>query len=659
MAVITPQSVIKVYEDIFVQGGHCPLAFSTTARRNTYFERHLSRTISSALYVRKSGRIRISLPANLLERVNYITFINPGHEDKTYYATLVAPPRYINNECYEFSFAIDKFQTDYVCNPNAFLADFCMIDREHASRSHTLLAAGNVYNTSLWELRTPEILPVGEDLEKTQYQFAFDNQQISDPFYYDGCQLFDAMILDNGAWSPLIYLSDIDWDDLSAGAENTTPSQKWESYKTNSNFLYDHGVLVKPSGDYKLFNSVNSNITIISPALSGEYSYQELLKDLTKWGVTGAIINIVLIPSTLIAYMYYTTGNDIPDAEIVPPKFLPNNPYRDADYKLNYYPFTYARVITPSGDIKEYHWEDFTTNDHHAHFGAICDVAEKPSMIIAPKHYRYTRFQNTYDVQGNDLDMLNIIKFDQIPTAPFSIDAYLAQVSAVAQSFVSNNTVTAREQRNVDYINNLLNANSLQTQFNDALQSGGLFTAGTVAGSSGTYAADQEIYRMQETRKVLPTAEQNVAESMQATLQGKDDTAAIRNLAPTRPAFAVNAYTPSHGAGFDHFSRYGFINMLGLSVQLREDVLDRYSAYFRLYGYKSGRCGRPFIDAWLHGSVDNDELPTWKTIAPGVKATYLKLAEGEMLGVREDVSTALINWFKQGALIINGDEYND
>lgn len=650
MSAITPQSIIKVYSDVYVEGGHCPLAFSDTTHRNAYFNRHLETTISNATYVSKNKSIQITVPNNLVDKINYITFVNPGNENKTYYAVIIDTGIYINNETRVYSFKIDDFQTYYVCNAGAELASFCMIEREHASAAHSLTAESNPYDTDLWELRTPENLPASSDLEKPRYSFSKTNTQGTN----DGVQLFNASALEQGtqSWTPLIYLSDIDFDDLDGDTTGTDrPSYKWTQYKQNSKLLYDHGQLqLSGSATTKImYNSINPNITIISPSTTGNWSYKNLLTDLTVWGVTGAIINIVMIPFNLLDYMYYIPQASLNDVTVKPPYYISAmNPYNDADAKLNYFPFTYCRVITPAGDIKEYHWEDFDLTDHAAHFAAICDIAEKPSLVIAPKHYKNSGFQNVYSgSEQDDIDMFNVIIFDQIPTAPFSIDAYLAQVSAVAQSYVANNTLLASAERNAGIIDQNIDIGFGNLKFVNPIEAGKDFLTG------GNY------FKQGERKSDILEANQRMYSEAAGALQGKDNTIINRNLSRTRPAFAVNQYTPSHGAGFDHFSRYGFVNMIGVSVQLRDDVVERYSSYFKMYGYTSGRCGRPFIDHWLHGSTDNRYLPTWKTISTGVKATYLKLSEGELLGVRQDVSDNLINWFKQGALIINGDEYND
>ena len=649
MSAITPQSVIKVYSDVYVEGGHCPLAFSDTTHRNTYFNRHLEATINNATYVRKNNAIQITVPNNLVDRINYITFVNPGHENKTYYAVIFDTGSYVNNETRVYSFKIDDFQTYYVCNANAHLAPFCMIEREHASQDHTTKATNNPYNSELWELRTPENLPATEDLEKPRYNFALNNIQQASPNVYDGIQMFDKSDLDsNESWTPLIYLSDIDFYDLDDGQENGPTRQKFRQYCQNATLWVDHGQMyISGSSTTKLlYNSINANITIISPVTSGTLSYKNFLEDLTKWGVTGAIINIVFIPFNLLNYMYYTIDAALNDVKVQPPAFLTGSAYATADNKLNYFPFTYCRILTPAGDVKEYHWEDFDLTDYGAHFAPICDIAEKPSLVIAPKNYHLNGFQNIYDSVDN-IDMLNIVKFDQIPTAPFSIDAYLAQVSAVAQSYVANNTLTASVERNLDIVDQNANLAFGQTRFANPAE------------MAKDFATWGNLYKQAERKSDLLEANQRMYTEATGALQGKDNTIINRNLARTRPAFAVNQYTPSHGAGFDHFSRYGFVNIIGMSVQLRDDVVERYSNYFKMYGYTSGRCGTPFIDNWLHGSNNAEELPTWKTIATGIKSTYVKLSEGELMGVRQDVSDNLINWFKQGALIINGDEYND
>ena len=74
-----------------------------------------------------SGTIRVQSDMTLLDNANYLRFYNQHHEDKSFYAFIIAI-RYVSDSVVEIDYQIDNIQTwmfDYTLNP-------CYVEREHA-----------------------------------------------------------------------------------------------------------------------------------------------------------------------------------------------------------------------------------------------------------------------------------------------------------------------------------------------------------------------------------------------------------------------------------------------------------------------------------------------------------------------------------------------
>ena len=106
------------------------LRFSTKALQTAYFNTKIRTncTFNFLSYQRhNSGVIRIQVGMSLLDKVNYMRFINIDHEDKYFYA-FITNMVYVNDNCTEIYYQVDVIQTwmfDYTMNP-------CYVEREHA-----------------------------------------------------------------------------------------------------------------------------------------------------------------------------------------------------------------------------------------------------------------------------------------------------------------------------------------------------------------------------------------------------------------------------------------------------------------------------------------------------------------------------------------------
>lgn len=107
------------------------ILFASKAAQTTYFTNKVRQncTFNFLSYQRHTlGVIRVQCGMDLLDKVNYMRFVNFDHEDKYFYA-FITGMNYINDNCTEISYQVDVIQTwmfDYTLNP-------CYIEREHAT----------------------------------------------------------------------------------------------------------------------------------------------------------------------------------------------------------------------------------------------------------------------------------------------------------------------------------------------------------------------------------------------------------------------------------------------------------------------------------------------------------------------------------------------
>ena len=160
MAYIVPDSVITLYNNVPITNQE-QIAFKTLAQQKAYFATKILRSKVNCSYVRRNGRLKIEDGMGLMLNCNYISFRNPSFENKTIYARVI-DYAYINNTTVEIQYVIDWFQT--------FMFDVtyedAVMDREHLSVADWNKVEANPYDRSVYEMFTPEPLPVTKEMEK-------------------------------------------------------------------------------------------------------------------------------------------------------------------------------------------------------------------------------------------------------------------------------------------------------------------------------------------------------------------------------------------------------------------------------------------------------------------------------------------------------------
>ena len=696
---IVPDSTITLYGGVDIDNGE-QLVFKSRANQTAYFQSKLVRAQTPCTVVRKTGRLRVEIAGSIIATCNYLSFINPHFDNKIVYARIIDYD-YINNECVEIAYAIDYWQT--------WMFDVTFedmyIEREHLSQADFAKAETNPFDPTIIEFKTAESLPIARDLEKKMYTIGIDDTT-------DGMQIANAVenvINVDGTMGILIKLAEIDFEDLDSqdpyiskpfaeylekiGNEslgfywltdkmgtylsnkyqsnpqvynNTKRGQEWVDAglvpcTTTSKFTPSCVIIYDPNGGDALH-------------LNGHMS--EFLTVLTQLGATNQIISMNMIPNNLFAFSCeQATGGVIKVGQKTSKTTLP---IQVTNRKLMRYPFSYIREIAPNGDMKELHYEDFKevmdgTQDF-ARINCVLDVSDQPTLIIAPHKYQYTGMSD--DVSNDDANILEALIFAQFPTAPYNIDAYLAQVAASAVNSIAGRTEDAGYDMSIrstaldeisEYINN---GNTVVGGIGTALGFG-LDTDRDINGTGQTYVSGahgginlakgvgqvSSMYLSQATLEMERGKYGNAVErwnQADSALGGYNGNVIARQLRLTKPAYACNKYYMSNGNGVINFNQLSFCDITILRVQLNSDILAVYDNWFNHFGYSSGRCGIPRVINYMHGDTAQADIPAWATVN-NKPTTYIKTMDCKVIHSMIPVASFIKNMFDSGVRMIQGD----
>ena len=661
---------IKIYSGVPITKGR-QIAFSTKAKQTAYFESKRVTTIANCKNIKllgKQGVVRLNLTKAQLAQAQMISFKSPNFDDTIIYAHLIYPYTYVNNQCYAFAFQIDLIQTfmfDMTCNPTTVL------EREHMSATDAATAATNPWDPDLWQLRTPEGLAYSRTMEPLNYDFSTEGGRVFDtPYMQDGTET-----------SYLVYLSRIDFDYLDEGAlPGFEPSEEfqdlidWLINPTDGSACwclvpgtaYYEGLVYNIPNNF--FNTQNY-IMCFNMSTMGKDKLDWLLGRLTKWGVLSSIVNIYKVPAEMFEFCVV---RDLTTVDVIGKDTTISAPTVTLDPKLYNFPFSYLRLISPSGDQKELQYEKFSSMQSGSgslQLTTVSDVADTPKLIVNPVGYENQGV--VYGATYTDLDPMNAMIFDQVPTAPYNIDAFAAAMSAKAQELVRNHT-------NVQEMDFLLQGYALEArgeQVGYDYASYGAQTALDVASNltgGGTSVANPKLPGVSDVMGFIHNTdmfEYNSKQVMGANLElayQKDmvneaaltltsdlNTSTLRNYKRTKPAYASAQYIKPNGIGVSHYSAYEFFDILYVHAHLLESVMEQYDAYFRTYGYTSGRVGVPYICNFMKGTGDQ---PDWRTQPDGTKTTYCKTSPSAFTGRSYDVNSEWENVFDSGTIWIKGDD---
>ena len=700
---IIPGSTINLYAGVDTDQDLRPV-FSSKANQTAYFVSKRVLYQEHCTYIPKTGRIRISVAGNIISQCNYLSFVNPDFDNIEYYCNIIDYD-WINNETVDIIWAVDDFQTHMF---DVTYSDM-YIDREHLSETLFNIAETNPYDLRIMEFRTSESLPIARDLEKPNYEIG---NSISDDGYLIGDAIIDTQNITNpDVLGVLIKLSEIDFSDLDtnvqAGSiapstrfrtylkdiENNQPLGYWSLPYAMYEYLHAHNDPLNPALDinqptsyidpntseWKINNNpvkpftatlYQNNCAIIydSDGCGSQSKLSDLLNMLIEFGCVSAIVGMYVIPKDLMIL----SGVDITTQEaIASAQKTAKTVNNVVNKKLDMYPFSYLRLQCPDGSIKELHYEDFIDvqnggDDCIVKF--LLDIGDLPTLMVAPYKYRVTGLSR---IQSNDANVEEALYFNQFPTMPYIIDAYLSQVANASMQIIGNNTVEygyslAEKQLNLYKAGAEQVGRTADFAVGAARQiaGGGFVDAvkdyfGGTSGGSGAgnlvRQAGDVMYQgaMLDINKARNTLEQNMSQNAYRNLVGGANEVA-NNLKDTRPAFACNKYIPSNGVGATNFNILSYCDVIFMRVSLNPTIMEKYDNYFSRYGYSSGRCGIPRVINFINNSSNPDEIPHWITV-DGRPCTYVKTQDCKVTHARLPVALAIKSIFDNGVRLINCD----
>lgn len=681
---IVPDSTITLYSNIPITADNDEqLIFSSLAHQAAYFETHKVAEKVRCQMIRKSGRLRINIPATTLKNCNYLSFINPSWDNKTFYCK-IKDYNYINNECVDIAYTIDVFQT--------WLFDVSFsdmyIEREHLSEADFQKAEVNPYDPTIFEFKTSEELPITKDIEKAYYRIS--DEEIKPEDGYDGFRVGQAIQHKFDVGAPeigvLLVFPDINFESLSEGSEpipgfsvaqeftDTLGSLASDSagsfyYLSNATYstlttlysstipqsdkgsawtdisgignLYPMGAsLIKSPNNYIFFSQAAS-----SPGSSDAHALATILKIFTRWYILDNIVGLYCIPEGMMLCSG-TAGEYILSASLDSAKTSQNV----RNKKLDLFPYSYYRLIAPNGDIKELRMEDFKELQEgrdYATIGLSFDCVASPQLYVGPLDYKMEK-----GGIGANMNIQETLIFAQFPTLPFSIDGFLAHIAAVANNIIGNNTTeygfSIAEKQMAAY-------DQLGTAIKNTTNMIAYASTGNVAEAlnapvNATLAGARYDLMQQEVDFAVQQSER----AHDVLRYGSEKNAIADNYQFTKPAYAAAQYHQSDGNGMSNFMLCSYVDVIFMKVSLNPAVLAEYDKYFDNFGYSSGRCGIPRVINYMNGSSTDTELPHWHTIN-GKDMTYVKTKNCKVEYAMEPVSQGIKTIFDNGVRLIKGD----
>ena len=732
---IQPQSTVTLYSGVdidFTSG--VEIAFSSLANQNSYFASKLAYQEINCTVVKKTGRLRLDAPGSTVKNCNYLSFINPSFENKRIYA-MILDYNYINNECTEISYQIDFWQT-WMFDINF---EESGIVRQYLNETDYEKASTNPYNKDIYAFQTPEALPSVKALEKYNYSTTIsggsDSYMTTSGLNIDGCY---PMIMKNYASDTnaikslqgndmcfVVLIAPIDFTAIGgnagtdyAGWANSVKQGGGTFIGANKpNFTTNIGTSQNPVYKNHRFWSAFPHpydIWIIPKDINdGQELYiDKLINGLTTWNATGQIIGLYAIPKYLINYIGVTNSGtadnpgtynyNLDDTVEFLTSYKRMNTgnyqgYKPHCQKLYLSPYSYLRVETPDGTIKEYQYENFkdinsvNSTPGSIYIKLIVEILGRPKSILMPLKYKDVKELSsgtitededlfTPSIAGN-FNVEERVEINNYPQVPFTTDAFLAHLSATYMNEVAQNTSQAQIEREHNLAiadANIANAGLESTAElgKDAVSTVGMAAGGAVAGFAvggpvgaviggligGSMGGLGTVSDMAKNTAIMEQAH-----AMQDATQAKIDMLSEASnflsnpskdnprFNDTKPAFANNIYVPG-SMGDTSYLKFNALNDFKITqVTLRDAILEKYDKYFKTYGYNFGATvGIPYVVKYTQGANSNDDIPHWEQVN-GKDSTYVKTHDCHITHSMLPVAVAIEGMFNCGVRMLKGE----
>lgn len=727
---LQPDSTVNLYSGVDIDmGSGVQIAFSSIANQRAYFNSKVVRTNYPCTPIKKSGRIKLDAPGSLIKNCNYLSFVNPSFDNKTVYARIIDYD-YVNPDTVEVTYLIDFWQTWM------FDVDFerCGIVRQYLNETDYEKAIDNPYDPDIYAFQTTESLPVDKTMEKI-YNYDCTSDGSSDS--QDGDYLFMAHRVPNSGIAKYLqgsqgtietssdtgftnifnvyFIAPFDvwgisqqagqnWDSLLnqiRGAHGWTclpNTRECESMSSSNNAI--HGFL---------FSNFSKPYYILAIPSIRKDLQDTMLDYLTEWSVVNNILSVYAIPVP----MFLNAMDGIGDVDLSEEDMLDYDDVAAIDYeyktayanrnnqsyvphcqKLFTSPYSYFRVENPSGDIKEYRYEDFLDirngSENTVKFRTILDLNCNPSLVTMP--YKYKLYNNIdASISGGtnyhpaisaNFNVLERMEYKDFPQVPYVIDGYLMHLATEVNRAIGSYTTNTALSTASEYL-----TAKVASQASEFRKSGDYWNlASDVAGDaselsgaalSKNYGAmaskipgmiGRDDYRtashMTNTASIYTSGA--AAEMAQnninlATASGRDflggNKGAVNFMfGMTRPAYAQDIYQAgTQGGLYNHISGSSIIDLRITRVWLKDSVLRVFDEYFKTYGYNvTGQVDVPYVIKYTQGASSDDDVPHWEQVN-GKDSTYIQTQDCHITHSMLPVSTALEAMFNSGVRMLKGE----
>lgn len=364
MAYVIPNSTVVLLKNISLTPTYENTVDydNATAQYNDMYAHKLGQW-DRCTYVGKNkqqGTIRLeSTQGLLMQQATYMMFKNTSYENKWFYA-FVTDVTWVNNVTWEVSFVLDVMQTYYF----DFTYSQCLIERQH------------VTNDSIGANLIEENLEIGE--------YVVEGATNIEEFQHTHTCVATTLNQGGSQWDP----------------EST-------DYPTSVIDGVNYGCKI-----YKFLT---------------KEKFGKFIKQANDDGVTDQIIDIYEVPD-------FATGDEISETgsleisntnsitkSIDKPYENFANEYVPKNNKLYTYPFKYLKATNHTGNIANYRYENFLTND--CNFDIHCTITPNPEGYIYPNEYLH--FANAVD-EG--------ISINDFPKGGYVSDQYKAWLAQTANS---------------------------------------------------------------------------------------------------------------------------------------------------------------------------------------------------------------------------------
>lgn len=743
---IVPQSTITLYKDVDI-GTELQLAFSTKAKQTAYFASKVKKSYVNCTVVKdKIGVVKVAVkPVGQagsgeitgvdLAECNYMSFVNPSFDNKTIYCYLI-DYEYDNNETAFIYYTIDYWQTwgFDVTFHNSF------IDREHLSVDDWNKVEANPYRPDVPQMVTQEPLPVPMGYEKPKYNIQWygyssgasgatglnDYTSIDkkDGFAMlhtlnDPAAVVDSWISptlsvkgDWHYWSVMMIVAPTDWDSFGAGVKDQL-----------DDIISTYNILVSNAGDNTLkteYYNPDDPSTLFSELstwsckprgcdiyiIRDSDGWKELAEFFATYNAVSQIISIYGIPYQMAAlgcFGQHTEQYSMMDTEELWDTNVSalrvagatgmtggdEGVQKDVtNKKLLTSPFSYLRILSPDGNIKEYQYENFynvagatgAASTPRVYFKIITTIdGDAPKIYLAPVKYKEqadiptgiiaglnthvgtgvgSAFANTMNVNLDEA-----ICVEGFPQISFNTDGYLTFLGQEYASTRANLTKEAALDLDIERYNNSYGRHFV-SGISDVIAStlGGTAKGGSGGGyaSGGTAAVGmiQDLMSLSYNRQVTENKAQKFRESTDwanGLLISTDDPD-IERFNMVKPAYANSIYRGGTGGVIKYLRGMKLFDFILIHVQLRPEILDYYDKWFDMYGYASGRCGIPHVVSFMHqdNSTTDADLPHWATVN-GDPTTYIKTHDCRVEHAMMPVAQNIAQMFNKGVRFKKGD----